>query len=406
MYQTIIMASSRARRSRRRRGRHRHQRRPTPGLGPRPGFDHEKALIIGVIEVLVGLVSAVLAVVAVVARAWGYRYGASFWSGACFVAAGVCGITAARYKTNCSIALFLLLSAVSAALALVVLALAAIGVASDHLLLDAQQLNDGSALVIHSLVIVAALIESVCGSLGAVVGCKAVCGGWYGTEVPLTEPQPDRVTSDHYIANDVDQDMLYPAARPMFMPYPTGPLCMPPEAYLLQQDGVGYGPVVYVMPPPPPVAAYPEAAPDYQLSSTPPPAYSTFDRRPYPTADDPEHSGPTDATDGNVNISNAEQTTNQELGSQQQQQPHIDVNTSQNTQSTQITDLETSRTANRTDQFGGGWRTLPLATPTRVTPRTRPHAWPSRPPGRSVVTRPQGGVTDPPASPKQRITAV
>ena len=402
------MASSRTRRSRRRRGRHRHrqQRPPSPGLDPRPGFDHEKALIIGVIEVLVGLVMAVLAVVAIFARAWGNRSGACFWGGACFVAAGVCGIAAARFKTNCSIALFLLLSAVSAALALVVLALAAIGVALDHQLLKDQQRNDGSALVVHSLVIVAALIESVCGALGAVVGCKAVCGGWYGTRVPLAEPQ-ERVTSDHFIASGVDQDLLYPAARPVFMPYPAGPLYMPPEAYLVQPDGMGYGPVVYVMPPPPPSLPYPEAAPEYQLSSTPPPAYSTFDRRPnhpHPTTDD--LAGDTDPVD-DVNVSHVEGSTHHDISIQHhQQEPSVTVDI-ETSQSTEITDPVPSLATRRTDHFDGGWRTLPLAAPARVTPRTRPPAWPSRPSGRSVVTsRSPSVTTDRPASPKQRITAV
>ena len=392
------MASNTDRRSRRRRGR-----RQRLGLAPRPGFDHEKALIIGVIEVLVGLVSATLAVVAVVARAWGYRYGACFWSGACFVSAGVCGIASARAKTNCSIALFLLLSAVSAALALIVLSLAAIGVASDHLLLHAQQLNNGSALVVHSLVIVAALIESVCGALGAVVGCKAICGGWYGSPDQSTEPR-NRVASDHYVANDADRDIVYPDT-PLFMAYPTGPLCVPPDNYVMHPNGAGYRQLVYVMPPASHMAAYPETAPDYQLASTPPPAYSTFDRREPPATDSPVPTTHTDAHDDDINIANAEWSTEHELFQDtQREQQALPVN--ETPHSTHISRHQTNGTTNRTGVFDAGWCTLPLATPVRITPRTRPHAWPSRSSGHNAVTHPQGGIISRPPSPKQRITEV
>ena len=349
---------------------------------------------------LVGLVSATLAVVAVVARAWGYRYGACFWSGACFVSAGVCGIASARAKTNCSIALFLLLSAVSSALALVVLSLAAIGVASDHLLLHAQQLNNGSALVVHSLVIVAALIESVCGALGAVVGCKAICGGWYGSPPgPPTETR-NRVASDHYVAND--QDLLYPDT-PLFMAYPTGNLCVPPETYM-HPNGAGYRQLVYVMPSASAMGAYPETAPDYQLASTPPPAYSTFDRREHPAADSPVR---TPHTDGDLNIANTEWSTEHELLQQNPEEQHaLPVNTSQTPHSTHISRHHTNDTTNRTGVFDSGCYTLPLATPVRITPRTRPHAWPSRSSGHNDVIHPRGGITHRPPSPKQRITEV
>ena len=161
----------------------------------RPGFSHEKALILGVIQVLAGIAALILGVVSISTRAWGYYYAAGFWSGTLFFVSGVFGLTSARRKSNCSIVAFMVFSAMSAILALVTLTLSAIGVATENVLFHqhqqqrqgegAEQLGQQSnALAVHSLIIVVSTIAAVCGTAASIVGCRAVCGVWYLPDNP------------------------------------------------------------------------------------------------------------------------------------------------------------------------------------------------------------------------------
>ena len=74
------------------------------------------------------------------------------------------------------------------------MALAAIGLASEK-----DQFHDSSwsttsgaaRVVVQSLIVVVAIIESICSTASSVLGCKAVCGAWYN---------PDQDTYDYALA--------------------------------------------------------------------------------------------------------------------------------------------------------------------------------------------------------------
>ncbi len=293
----------------------------------RPGFSHEKALIFGVIQLMCGLAAIVMGVISIATRAWGYYYGSGFWCGGFFLTAGIFGLAAARRKTNASIISLMVFSSISAMLALVLMALSAVGITSDHMIYKELKLNEGSALVVQSVNIVIALVESVSGTVSAVMGCKAVCGAWYNPDSTYisaahtpTSSDFGGVRSSYHAQYD---PMLYagdprchtemegggptvvsgagmdPHQIPFPMPpsstaqqiafvSPMGPTTsadggaynMPQGALLMQTSSVagGFNQVMYIMPPAPP-CPQPGVVPkdDFRPPGTPPPSYSQLE---------------------------------------------------------------------------------------------------------------------------------
>ena len=160
----------------RRRRRHSHPR----SRRTRHGFDHEKALIFGVVQTLAGFVTLILAIVAISPPIWGLRYGAGFWSCLCFLIAGISGIASSRKKSSLSIVIYMVFSTLSVICALVLLTLSAIGIAAEGMIMHDLDNNDGASLIVHCLMIVVAIVESACGTAAGIIGCSAVCTVWYG----------------------------------------------------------------------------------------------------------------------------------------------------------------------------------------------------------------------------------
>ena len=205
-------------------------RRPDGRRTVRPGFAHEKALIFGVIQLLAGVAAVILGVISIATKSWGYYYGSGFWGGIFFAASGVFGLAAARRKNNCTIVTFMTLSAISAMLALVMMALGAIGVASDNMLFQEHHITEGSALVVHSLLIVVAVVESLCATASSIVGCRAVCGVWYHPDNPYfsADLQTPSVDFTAFRQNSnlqylVDPDLHRPCGSTEQAAIPTGP---------------------------------------------------------------------------------------------------------------------------------------------------------------------------------------
>ena len=150
------------------------------------GFSHEKALIYGVIQCLAGIAFLVLGVVSVASGAWGYKYGCGLWCGALALLAGVFGLASSRHKTNKLIITFMVFSVMSATGALITVAVASVGIVADHSLFDEMGMQTySSALIVNSLTIVVSIVTAFSGTMAAIVGCRGVCGAWYGgSETP------------------------------------------------------------------------------------------------------------------------------------------------------------------------------------------------------------------------------
>ena len=311
------------------------------GITRRPGFSHEVAMILAVIQLLTGAASLVLGVVSITSRSWGWQYGAGFWGGTICLSAGITGAAAARKKTNSTIVSFMVLSTIAAILALVILTLASIGLASDHMLMqhlyELRLLQGGSALVVNSLIIVVACVETLVGTVAAIVGCRAVCGLWYDTDATYHQPSQrcsrvprcsglglSRVTTMHgtpayatrtpsvcsldsvtrqpqvTLAPTQDNDNLAPvppvsgAARIAFVPMSlqstseapitscSSAMLVHPGSCIMQTAGpsgtTAISQLMYVLPPP--TTAFPQPgiqATDMRPPGTPPPSYSTLE---------------------------------------------------------------------------------------------------------------------------------
>ena len=150
------------------------------------GFSHEKALIYGVIQCLAGIAFLVLGVVSVASGAWGYKYGCGLWCGTLALMAGVFGLASSRHKTNKLIITFMVFSVMSATGALITVAIASVGIIADHSLFDEMGMRSySSALIVNGLTIVVSIVTAFSGTVAAVVGCRGVCGAWYGgSETP------------------------------------------------------------------------------------------------------------------------------------------------------------------------------------------------------------------------------
>ncbi len=147
------------------------------------GFAHEKALIYGVVQCLAGVAFLVLGVVSVASGAWGFQYGCGLWCGVLALSAGIVGLAAARQKTNKTITLFMVFSAMSATAALITISIASVGIIADHSLFKELDMSSySSALVVHSLTIVISVVTAFCGAMAAIVGCRGVCRAWYGSD--------------------------------------------------------------------------------------------------------------------------------------------------------------------------------------------------------------------------------
>ena len=168
------------------------QQRQRPKNSYKVGFSHEKALIYGVVQCLAGVAFVVLGVVSVASGAWGYEYGCGLWCGTLCLTAGIFGLASSRRKTNRTIIAFMIVSAMSATAALITVSIASVGIVADHSLFNELDMSSySSALVVHSLTIVVSIVAAFCGTMAAIVGCRGVCGGWYGTDELPTEVAND-----------------------------------------------------------------------------------------------------------------------------------------------------------------------------------------------------------------------
>lgn len=291
-------------------GRRRGPRSTRPGSARarRPGFSHDKAMIFGVVQLLTGISVMVLGVIAISTRSWGWHYGSGLWGGSCCIAAGVFGVASARQKTNCTIATFMVLSTIATILALVILTLSAIGLSThDRTPYRDQHTSYESSIIVQSLMIVVMMIESVCGTVAAIVGCRAVCGVWYGTDdsrydsTPLDSPTDSELGARHpYRLAARDHGVSVPGNEGVAGGEGEGgadslahfqtamanisvlPMPLPaegPGSYIMHRTATGS--VMYVMPAvtstqgtlaQPQPGSIPE---DYNPPATPPPSYST-----------------------------------------------------------------------------------------------------------------------------------
>lgn len=148
-------------------GASRHKRRV------RPGFHHDKAIVASVFQLLCGIGALVLGTVSVLTHSLGHYFGSGFWGGTFFTIAGVTGIIAGVKKNNTPITIFTVFSVIAFMLAVVMLALAALGISPTHTL---YQDTPGHMSVIILSVYVATAIVEILASLVSIALCfKAVC---------------------------------------------------------------------------------------------------------------------------------------------------------------------------------------------------------------------------------------
>ena len=292
----------------------------------RPGFAYDKAMVFGVIHLIVGAAAIILGVVLTASRAWGYHLGTNFWCGCTFIIAGVLGVMAARRKDTATVVSFTILSVVSAVMALVLLALCAVGIASDTLLYTLHRMHLGSGIIVHVLVGIVALVEVVTAIAASVIGCKGSCYTWYAYEagdqapdepVTLESSQPLResrgqvreeaaetsrpsstalpyhsnyqfipIGQGQQIAFFTQPNTTVPGedGRDPQVPGPPG-VSFTPQGYVVPSNMGGFSQIMYVMPSAP-APAEPVQPPSYtpghedeegRIGATPPPSYSQID---------------------------------------------------------------------------------------------------------------------------------
>ncbi|XP_064620399.1 uncharacterized protein LOC135483422 [Lineus longissimus] len=242
----------------------------------RPGFAHEKTLVLGVIQLLAGVASIILATVTIAAMAWGYFVGTGVWSGIFFMASGIVGIITSKRKDNCMIISFMVLSIISAGVSAILCGFSIAGLFIDHLEVEAGKVpkeNVVQVMVVHSLVLLIGLIEGICAIVSAVICCRAVCCGVYDSAYQPGRLAPGGNPDVRYFPNRLSGAGLAGDQQPIALITPTSSsqqsgLFSFHGAYIIQPAEVNNQQVMYMLPAP---GSY---AP---IHPAPPPPYSSTD---------------------------------------------------------------------------------------------------------------------------------
>ncbi|XP_074648111.1 uncharacterized protein LOC141903739 [Tubulanus polymorphus] len=218
----------------------------------RPGFAHDRTLVLGVIQLLSGVAAIILATVAIASMAWGYFVGAGIWTGAFFISSGIVGIICSKRKDNCTIIAFLVLSIISSVVALMLVGFSAAGIVIDFL--EQTHLKNSQVMVVHSLILVIAFIQGICAIVSSTICCKTVC--CQGILNPPPYGYPYCPTEGQQIA--------------IFQPHPGrtgGIFSLPHGAYIIQPAESGNNQILYMLP-----------APETIRHNLPPPPYYSRER--------------------------------------------------------------------------------------------------------------------------------
>ena len=232
-------------------GNQQRQLRRRPKNHYKTGFSNEKALIYGVVQCLAGIAFVVLGVVSVSTGAWGFEYGCGLWCGALCLTAGIFGLASSRRKTNRTIITFMIVSAMAATAALITLSIASVGIVADHSLFDELDMSSySSALVVHSLTIVVSIVAAFCGTMAAIVGCRGVCGAWYGADELTTDTENDIYNHPpgDYPLSGVFRDNLEPGLMTDHSEVASGPRLPGAPNVHLPLLGSGYQQIAIVPP--------------------------------------------------------------------------------------------------------------------------------------------------------------
>lgn len=235
---------------------------PANNSSRRENYAATQSLWLGSIQVGVGILCMLFQIVAIIIHAEVAVVGAGIWCGILFIISGVFGITASKYKTNCHIITFMVMSIISAVFIVFLLACSSAGINYDrytyryyHYYSDYSDSRDSGRngkLAMNSLLLILSLVECVVAIWSSAICCAGLCcnsgpqgGVVYGQavqyQIPANGQQVVMINQPQGGYNPVQPGTAFiQVAQPMAPPAYSQGIAQPPMYVQPQQGGPAY----------------------------------------------------------------------------------------------------------------------------------------------------------------------